>query len=530
MVRSIFTQLLERLKSRIQWKLIAGTSILLLLVMGISGYGIVVSQRQILKKELEEEGKVFAITLGQGIANALDLRDINRLKQELLSISEKEDGEEVRYAYVYNAEGVVLYRVSCGIHRTDHGKDITRCDEARDAPPSQKLPDLPQEKAPFPRITLRHTEDLLEITNPLFLKERYLGGLRIGISTEEEEEEIEALTRPLTRALILISAITLGFSLILAVLWSKKISKPLIQMTHKTMKFSQGHLEERIEVQTADELGRLATTFNEMAESLSKTLREKETALQAAHTLNQELKKAQIQLIQAERLSAVGLLTSGISHEINNPIGIILTTIGYILEELKPGDPFYEDLKILKEESLRCRKILRDLLTFTSGRETVKEQVDLNQVVEETIILANREKRVRSIHIQQVLCPNLPLVNVDVAQIKQVCLNLILNAADAMPEGGHLVILTGLAEENRKTNVLIQFQDSGRGIAEEDLPRIFEPFFTTKTVGEGFGLGLSVSYGIVKSHGGQIKVTSEVGKGTTFYVYLPVDKEARDQD
>ncbi|MCI0530262.1 MAG: ATP-binding protein, partial [Nitrospira sp.] len=372
-------------------------------------------------------------------------------------------------------------------------------------------------------VALRYTEDLLEITNPLFLKDRYLGGIRIGMSLEDEEDEIETLTRQLTQALVLISVITLGFTLILAVLWSKKISRPLIQMAHKAMKFSRGHLEERIEVQTTDEIGQLATTFNEMAESLSRTLKEKETALQAAHAFNQELKKAQIQLIQVERLSAVGLLTSGISHEINNPIGIILTTIGYILEELGPENPFYEDLKIIEGESLRCRKILRDLLTFTSGRETIKEQADLNQVVEEMVTLAGREKRVKSIHIQQVLCPDVPLVFIDVAQIKQVCLNLILNATDAMPEGGHLVISTGLAEGNGKRDVLVQFQDSGRGIAEKDLPRIFEPFFTTKDVGEGFGLGLSVSYGIVKSHGGQIKVTSEVGKGTTFYVYLPID-------
>lgn len=523
MIRFIFTQILERLKSRIQWKLITGTFILLLLVMGISGYGIVISQQQILKKEFEEEGKNFAITLGQGIVNALDLPDINHLRRQLHSIPEREDGDEVRYAYIYNAEGIMFYGVSCEVQVNVHGKEAVLCDEIGENPLlDQKLPDLPEEKEPPQRVTLHYREDLLEVTNPLFLKDRYLGGIRVGMSLEEEEEEIEILTHQLTQALILISTITLGFTSILAVLWSKKISRPLLQMVHKTIKFSQGNLEERIEVQTTDEIGRLAATFNEMAESLGKILKEKETALQAAHTLNQELKKAQIQLIQAERLSAVGLLTSGISHEINNPIGIILTTVGYVLEELRPEHPFYEDLKIIEEESLRCRKILRDLLTFTSGRETVKEQADLNQVVEEMVTLASREKRVKSIHIQKMLCPDLPLVFIDVAQIKQVCLNLILNAADAMPEGGHLVISTGFAEGDRKRNVVIQFQDSGRGIAEEDLPRIFEPFFTTKNVGEGFGLGLSVSYGIVKSHGGQIKVMSELGKGTTFCVYLPI--------
>ncbi|HWP49834.1 MAG TPA: ATP-binding protein [Candidatus Limnocylindrales bacterium] len=497
----MFTRIFERLKSRIQLKLIVGTSILLILVMGISSYGILIVQQRILKKELEEEGKRFAITLGEHIVNALDPPDINYLRQVLRPILYEDN---VRRVSVYNAEGMIL---SDGTEETSSQ--------------NPKLPNLPAGKTlSVPQqVAFRYTRDVLEITNPLFSKNRYVGSIQIEMSLKE----VRTLTRRLTQALIIISTITLGVTLILTAWWSAKISRPLIQLVDKAARFSQGHLEERIEVEGTDEISLLASTFNVMAENLSKILEEKEIALQNARAFNQELKKAQTRLIKAERLSAIGLLTSGISHEINNPLGIILTTVGCILEELSPESPFYEDLKIVEGEALRCKKILRDLLNFASKRKTVREQVDLNKVIDEIITLASYEKRVKSIQIQKNFHPDLPPIFIDIAQIKQVCLNLILNAADAMQGEGHLVISTGLVEENGKKHVLIQFQDSGCGIPEEDLLRIFEPFFTTKDVGEGSGLGLSVSYQLVENHGGRIEVTSEVGKGTTFYVYLPLE-------
>lgn len=237
-----------------------------------------------------------------------------------------------------------------------------------------------------------------------------------------------------------------------------------------------------------------------------------------------ELQATQDQLIQSEKLASMGQLAAGVAHEINNPLGTITIYAHMMMKELRPDDPHLDDLKMIVEESERCRSIVSGLLEFARQGKLEKEAVDMNALVLDTIAEVDRQPFFEKVVVVNRLDPGLRTVDADPAQLRQVLSNLIVNAAEAMPEGGELTIASGMEETDG--SLWVSISDTGCGIPEENLGKLFTPFFTTKPVGRGTGLGLAIAYGILKMHRGSLSVQSKVGVGSTFTITLPVNGQS----
>ncbi len=228
----------------------------------------------------------------------------------------------------------------------------------------------------------------------------------------------------------------------------------------------------------------------------------------------------QKQMAQADKLASIGELSSGIAHEINNPLGIILGYTQLLLRSEDPRSDRYNDLKTIEKHVQSCKAIVEDLLNFARTSSPQKEKLDVHTVIEDVIGFVRHHSNLETIQIETQFAPELPPVLMDEKKIKQVLINLLMNAIHAVDRNGTINITTGMNEA--ASRVTVEVADDGHGIAEENLPRIFDPFFTTKPTGEGTGLGLSVSYGIIKGHGGNITVKSEKGRGAAFTLSMPV--------
>jgi two-component system NtrC family sensor kinase len=227
----------------------------------------------------------------------------------------------------------------------------------------------------------------------------------------------------------------------------------------------------------------------------------------------------------------VGQLAAGVAHELNNPLGGILGYSQFALEKIGQGQlsefsaedtaTFLQYLRDIEQQTKRCRSIIQSLLKFSrASRKEEFEPTDVSLVLDETLKFTRHQIQKSKVNLTQELAESLPLINGHSGQLQQVFTNLILNAVQAMPDGGSLTVASRMGEDEK--TVQVSFTDTGVGISEKSLDKIFEPFFTSKKVGEGTGLGLSVSYGLITNHGGEIKVSSKVGGGTTFTVILPV--------
>ena len=230
-----------------------------------------------------------------------------------------------------------------------------------------------------------------------------------------------------------------------------------------------------------------------------------------------ELRTAQDQLIQSEKLASIGELAAGVAHEINNPIGVILGFAQVLLKRIPKEDEMHRPLTIIEREGVRCKDIVQNLLDFARQSEPAPSRLNVNQVIDAAVNLMQHQANSSSVQVRRIYASELPYVVADENQLQQVFFNIILNAYQAMPEGGELHITS----QTVGNEVHASFADTGEGISPECIRHVFDPFFTTKEVGQGTGLGLSVSYGIVKQHGGTIEVTSQNGAGAVFIVKLP---------
>jgi two-component system, NtrC family, sensor kinase len=237
-----------------------------------------------------------------------------------------------------------------------------------------------------------------------------------------------------------------------------------------------------------------------------------------------ELKRRQEQMMQSHKLRAIGTLTAGIAHELNNPLNNIMLTATALEEDYHDlsDEQRIEMVHDLLKESERSEQIVRNLLNFARESEIKTEHLDIANLLNETLKLAQNQVKLKGAKVEVTMPDNLPMVYGDRSQLIQVVLNIILNAVDAVSKGGKLVI--SASRSTMPEFVTICFKDDGCGIPSHILSSIFDPFFTTKATGKGTGLGLSVSQGIIKKHGGDINVESEIGKGTTVSIQIPVTK------
>lgn len=234
----------------------------------------------------------------------------------------------------------------------------------------------------------------------------------------------------------------------------------------------------------------------------------------------EELQAAHDQLVQSEKLASMGQLAAAVAHEINNPLGTIMIYAHMMMKGLGQGDQRSEDLKVIVDEATRCRSIVAGLLEFARHGKLELEPTDLNALVQECITEVDRQPFFEKLKVANRLDPTLPTLQADPSQLRHVFSNLIVNAAEAMAEGGELTLASGVSEVGH--TAWISVSDSGCGIPEENLAKLFTPFFTTKKIGKGTGLGLAIAYGIVKMHRGALEVRSKVGAGTTFTISLPM--------
>ncbi len=320
------------------------------------------------------------------------------------------------------------------------------------------------------------------------------------------------------------------------------ITNPLRDMVVATEKIAQGDLSHEMKVQSRDEIGHLALSFNQMVKNLKNAHQElKEwgkTLEKRVAERTEELRKAQYQLIQSEKLASLGKLAAVVAHEINNPLAGILTYIKLLLRIMK-REPFPLDritemgnyLSMMDTEMGRVTRIVKDLLTFSRQSKPEIENANINNILEKSLSLLENKLKLQNIKLHSMLDSTLPLVPCDFSQIQQTLMNIIINGAEAMPQGGELTVKSCHFPE--EGFVKIEISDTGTGISEEHITKIFDPFFSTKESGKGVGLGLSIVYGIINEHKGSIVVRSKLGKGATFVVKLPTvvkDERERQKD
>lgn len=311
----------------------------------------------------------------------------------------------------------------------------------------------------------------------------------------------------------------------------RMVERPLQQLHAGTQKLTAGALGYQIDLQSKDEIGDLAESFNAMSLQLRGA---NEQLVSWAHHLEErvdektsELRRAHNEVLHSETMASVGKMAAVVAHEINNPLSGILTYSKLLKKWVDSGQVVAEKkqdaqqcLDLISSESRRCGELVKNLLSFSRQSPMNVQSMDVNRVVEQCLMLVHHNLENAGVEAHPTLAPELPRLQCDPTQIEQVLLALIVNAADAMPKGGNLWVESRLVEDG--TMVALSVRDDGSGIPPDILPKIFEPFVTTKDLNHGTGLGLAVSKGIVERHGGQILVDSEVGRGTTITITLPV--------
>lgn len=315
-----------------------------------------------------------------------------------------------------------------------------------------------------------------------------------------------------------VAVIIVGYAL------ARSISNPILRLKSMSQSVASGDLEQHSGIQREDEIGDLAESFDMMTQRLQERTAEAERLHAETVRRNQELadinarlQSAQAQLVQSEKLAAVGQLTAGIVHDVKNPLAVIKGMAEELGEESGLDVYVIDGLRTIRESAAKASTIVTDLLKFARQSTPQLHERDIRQTLQSSARLTEYLARKGKVEVHVEVPPESILITYDAQQIEQVLINLITNAIQAMPDGGNLTL--SLASEGDQ--VAIKVKDDGVGIRERDLARIFDPFFTTKPEGEGTGLGLSVSYGIVTRHGGSIEVDSRLGRGTTFTIMLP---------
>lgn len=326
----------------------------------------------------------------------------------------------------------------------------------------------------------------------------------VAVGSYEDEFYLEA-TKIKTHILFIMTLLILvvGATAIFLVFRASTVfTSPITHMMSVIQRVKRGNMDERMTVSGEDELAEMGSAFNRMADIIQR---------------NKELESS---LAQQGKMASLGVLSSGVAHEINNPLGVILGYAGYLESKMGEDDPNYQYIHEIKRESKRCKKIVQDLLSYARTPRPTLEPTDLNDLLKQIVDFAANHTDMRGIIIKTSLAKDLPLVELDGDQMRQVAINLILNAGGAMPDGGNLTVSTETVD-NR--HIKVTFSDSGCGIPDESLEKIFEPFYTTKA--RGTGLGLAISRQIIEQHRGEIHIDSTVGKGTCVAVTLPIKWE-----
>jgi len=338
---------------------------------------------------------------------------------------------------------------------------------------------------------------------------RRIGMLYVGVL----EEKYKGIQRKALAVFILITLAGMALATVLGYILADKIIKPVQRLINASKLVSEGSLAPDIGRISKGEIGLLQNTFIDMVAAMGRRRAASEN-----------------QIIQSEKQASVGRLAAGVAHEINNPLTGVLTYAHMLLRRKDIAPEVRSDLETIVAATERVRKIVKGLLDFSRQTKLDPEPTEINRLVGSTIELLENQALVKGVAIKFKPGENLPLVKLDRSQFQSVLINIIINALDATEPGGNINVYTAIGLSGNgagRKGIEITIADTGCGIPPENLDKLFDPFFTTKATGQGTGLGLSVSFGIVKRHGGNIRVQSELGKGSRFFIWLAIDKGAQ---
>ncbi len=314
--------------------------------------------------------------------------------------------------------------------------------------------------------------------------------------------------RNLLDNLVFVGLVIVFIAAIFGVVVSRRITRPLERLSRAVREIGKGDFNVNVDIQSRDEIGELSTSFNDMAVEL----KEREESLQGA----------QEALIQSEKMAAVGTLSAGLAHEVKNPLAAVLGYAQLSKTKLDQPEALLKHLDTIESETRRCNEIIGNLMQFSRQEKGEYSQILINDVVRKSMDIVDHQLSLNNVTIKSDLAENLPNITGNANQLQQVLMNLMINAQHAIGDGGGTVDVATL---RKGRSVFLTVSDTGPGVPEEVAAKIFEPFFTTKPAGEGTGLGLSVTYGIIQDHGGDILVTRADSGGAKFVIKLPVEAE-----
>jgi len=528
-------------------KLILSLTILIVAISGVSGYLNFRTQ----KKQLLATMILGADQLSRGITGATwhaMLDDDRKAAYEIMRvIADKQGVDRIR---MFNREGRLVFSTDSREQPsvTDLSSEV--CASCHSKGPARNRP---TEDSRVRYATSPSGVKTINMVAPIYnepscsnaschahsASTKVLGVVDVALRLDPVQKQ----TRDITLQTILWTVLEVGIGAAFVILFTRRfVATPIQELIEGTKSVSAMELDRPITItRRSQEVDELVDSFNRMQERLKLAVSElnemQQTLESKVAERTQQLQTAQRKLIQSDRLASLGQLAASVAHEINNPVSGVLN-LSMLLERLMgsggypPGREadFRKYLGLISAETARVGRIVSDLLSFSRRSKPQRAPADLNKLVRTTLGLADHKLKMINAEVALELQQDLPQVECDSSQIQQVILNLILNGAQAMQSrgGGKLTIRTGLLANGQEVELCVQ--DTGEGIAPENLSKIFDPFFTTKADGKGVGLGLAVLYGIVKAHEGEVEVTSIRNVGTTFTVTLPLKSQKSDAE
>ena len=472
----------------LQGKFTLYLSVLIVVMMSVFSYWAVSKEKRLMTESIIREGKALVEALAISCTNTMVYEEIGLVEEGGLldnyisDLMQRED-LHVAYAMILDPKGEVI----------SHNSAKEAGNLYQDAATAGAL-------RSWSTLLQYPSPTILDISTPLAISTKRWGTLRVGISVESLNKQISnmVLHYTLYSAGFILLAIT-----IIAFLF-RFITSPLKSLSKEMDEAPTKDKLPSVSVERRDEIGILQKSFYQMLKRIKEDEKERE--------------QTQKNLLLTEKMVAIGKLTAGMAHEINNPLGGILNCIYHFRKGGQAAEKQREYLDLMEDGIKRIQKTVTNLLEFARNPKLERTSTDLRLLLENTISLLDYQFRKNQIRIDKEIPQNLPSINVDRNQIGQVLVNIFLNSLQAMQRGG--VLKVGAAALDGQ--VLVSIADTGRGIPEEVLPKVFDPFFTTKGEGTGTGLGLWISQGIIERHGGTIQISSRENEGTTVEIQLPV--------
>jgi two-component system NtrC family sensor kinase len=497
------------MRQRLSTKLIVWGGTASAIIIGLFAWLVVENYQSHLVADLEDYAEQLSETVKSSTRYDMLLNQRSSVHEIINTIGRQQAIDRVR---VYNKDGEVIYSSDS----TDIGHLV---DMRAEACYACHTADRPLESLPISDRTrtfsINGDSRLMGIISPIYNEpscwqsschaheeeQKVLGVLDLTLPLEEVDQQRRSAT---LMVIGLSFVVMIAISLIIFVMVRRLVLRPVELLVEATQRVAAGELSTSVPVRSQDEIGQLGTSFNDMTHRLA---------------------EAQRQIFQSSKLASVGRLAAGVAHELNNPLTGVLTYSSFLLSQVEEPE-LKKDLEVIVRETKRCRDIVAGLLDFSRQTPTAPRWTDINEVVHVASGMVRHHFALQKTRLVLDLHQDLPPVNIDSGQMEQVLVNLLVNAADAMPkEGGTVTVKTAPASRTdgsggAASTVRLDVSDTGSGISLEHMDKIFDPFFTTKGT-EGTGLGLAIVWGIVEDHGGDVQVSSVPGEGTRFTIRLP---------